>query len=576
MDRVLAAIKYIINLCKKTFKKQPDDRIENEDLFIPIKTLIRHFKFECKDDWYPDTLLYKDYFKSQNLKKLLLNHINNPSSFDTQYRDLYNLPKKGFTMRYALETPFHDRFIYHALVSQLIPVYDKIISPRILSHRYSSVDGKPQKYLYKHPIEQWRSFEEYVRDSLEPTPPETNYKVLLETDLVNYFENIRIDDLIKILRDKSSSINILQNESIVIHSAIDSLEKLLPQWSFHQENGLPQNRDASSFLANILMNEIDKEMISIKKYDYYRYMDDIKIACEDEFTARQALKDLIILLRPFGLNVNSSKTKILSKGDTEYDEFMTGGSRELERLDSMWKSKSLPVIKRSFPHLKSFTLDLIKNQRTQDRSFRFCIKRLEILALCKDIEVPHGYLDGITDIIIDEIITQPYTSDQFIRYLKAVELTDPHFIKLKTILLNKKNWVYGWQIFLLWQLFVYKSYSDNDIKNLALETIENKQSHPSILSGAALYIGAIGNENDKIILSKNFKHIENYLTQRNALIALQDLNYHDHIADNVAPYVNKALMGTYRNIKKDFPNIYFMELEPISYKSIYNEFSHYE
>jgi hypothetical protein len=39
-------------------------------------------------------------------------------------------------------------------------------------------------------------------------------------------------------------------------------------------------------------------------------MDDIKIVCPDEFTARKALKHLILELRGHGLAVNAKKTSL--------------------------------------------------------------------------------------------------------------------------------------------------------------------------------------------------------------------------------------------------------------------------
>jgi len=557
-------------------KNDLEDNVVNKDLLIPVNKLIRHFKFECKDDWFPDALLYKDYFKAINLKEYFLLYLNDSKYYKQVKSELYNLPKKGFTIRYALELPFKDRFLYHALISQLIPSYDKFLSPRVLSHRYSSKKGRPVKYLYKHPIEQWKTYENYVRSSLISEEDNGVKNVLLETDLVNYFENIRIKDVIRILRSRINDLDVDERQLSLTKTIIDEIEGLLPEWSFHLRHGLSQNRDASSFLANVLMSEVDSEMIDINKYDYYRYMDDIRIVCKNKYEARKALKNLIIILRRYGLNVNSAKTKILSEGDGEYDEFIKGGSRQLERLDSMWKSKSLPVIQRSFPHLKKFILNLISENKTQDRAFRFCIKRLEILALCKDIVVPDEYFSDITDVIINEINNQPYTTDQFVRYLKAVNLSEVQLKNLKELFLNENTWVYGWQIFLLWQLFVYKSYKDEEIVSRALDVISDTNSSPIVMSGAALYIGSVGEEEEKINLATNFKNIKSYLAQRNALIALQSLDYKRYIRDNVEPYVHSSLKGTYRNVKKHFPDIYFSELESVSYKDIYNEFSHYE
>ena len=94
-----------------------------------------------------------------------------------------------------------------------------------------------------------------------------------------------------------------------IDEYIGALISLLKRWSPDGFRGIPQNQDASSFLGNVYLSYIDKCMLSLK-YNYFRYMDDIRIVCKDEFAARKALKNLIINLRKIGLNVNPKKTKI--------------------------------------------------------------------------------------------------------------------------------------------------------------------------------------------------------------------------------------------------------------------------
>ena len=86
----------------------------------------------------------------------------------------------------------------------------------------------------------------------------------------------------------------------------------MEKWYYNDRHGLPQNRDASSFIANIVLDAVDKSMVN-KGYDYFRYVDDIRIICTDEFEAKRALNDLIFELRKFGLNINSKKTVILDK-----------------------------------------------------------------------------------------------------------------------------------------------------------------------------------------------------------------------------------------------------------------------
>src|SRR5208283_3267539 len=156
-----------------------------------------------------------------------------------------------------------------------------------ISHRYAATGDRVGRYLFLHPIEQWKLFQGYVVEEMATKP------VVMLTDIQNYFENINISALVEILRDRVSFLNASGAEKARVRSVINDLERCLQRWCYQQGHGLPQNRDASSFLANILMLPIDEEMLN-RGYTYYRYVDDIRIATTNRYAARAALQDLIV------------------------------------------------------------------------------------------------------------------------------------------------------------------------------------------------------------------------------------------------------------------------------------------
>ena len=166
------------------------------------------------------------------------------------------------------------------------------------------------------------------------------------------------------------------------------------------------------------MLPIDEEMLN-RGYTYYRYVDDIRIATTNRYAARAALQDLIVELRKLGLNVNSAKTKILEPGMQEYEVELFRRYPDLEQIDNMWRSRSLPVIRRSFEPLRTLALKLVTQGRTQEAAFRFCIQRFENLARCQQMDVPRDYFDPLVTIAIQELDSQPCSSDQLVRFLKA-------------------------------------------------------------------------------------------------------------------------------------------------------------
>jgi hypothetical protein len=243
---------------------------QGQVLGFPVRfnKVLLHLRQDMRDDWYFDCLQYDDLFKSPlEAKKIILALLQewNGAYCGTQ-STVRNVPKSGYGERYGLETDFFDRFIYQAICSFLIPFYDRLLSHRVLSYRY---DPDPQnvKYLFKNKISRWFTFEgvtlTFVRSN----------KYLLITDVGNFFENISRIQLIEQMERAIPNIDATGPEKLHIRNAIRILEKLLEQWTYNGSHGLPQNRDASSFLSNILLSAVDREMVN-KGYDYYRYVDE--------------------------------------------------------------------------------------------------------------------------------------------------------------------------------------------------------------------------------------------------------------------------------------------------------------
>ncbi|WP_144434523.1 RNA-directed DNA polymerase, partial [Pseudomonas syringae] len=121
---------------------------------------------------------------------------------------------------------------------------------------------------------------------------------------------------------------------------MQTLCELLARWSYNDLHGLPQNRDASSFVANIVLNSVDQAMVNLG-HDYYRYVDDIRIICASPRAAKKVLTELISQLRTVGMNINSGKTIILTSSNSEAEiaeHFPTSDDRTLT-IDSMWRSR---------------------------------------------------------------------------------------------------------------------------------------------------------------------------------------------------------------------------------------------
>jgi len=389
--------------------------------------------------------------------------------------------------------------------------------------------------------------------------------VLLSTDVANYFENISLPRLKQNLIALISEVEASSTEKSDIRAHIDALFSCLKSWAFEPDRGLPQNRDASSFLANIYMRYVDQEMLK-EGLVYYRYMDDIKIVCSDSYQARWALKRLSMLLRDIGLTINAKKTEIVSAVEAKQKGIIEEGSPEIQHIDEIFRSRSRSTILRAIPELKDIFYKLIAEGKTDSREFRFCIKRLELLARYDDIYTPPELYSEITTEVIKAISEHPASTDQYFRYLIAVPLTNENLHDIATYLQDKGKSIYGWQNYRLWTLLAQRGYRDAGHLKFAVECINEQPDSPT-RAGATLYIGVEGGNDERVEIARNFHSLKSFQGQRIALVAIQELP-HPLIRESVRTYLRSDLLGVYRKLHEERQWQYYIPLEKISVSDI--------
>lgn len=509
---------------------------------------LRQFKQDLRDDWFPDPRRYEDIFSASLAQKLIDENIRrNNGVYRPERRHALNIPKANFTLRCALETSVTDRLVYHALAASLTPFYDPLMPWQAMSHRYNA-GGKADKHLFKNGVSAWMDFINCCRTSLGET------SALLSTDLSNYFENIDISALERRMRELIPQLVATDEERDGIDKRLNLLFECLSSWTYEEGFGLPQNRDASSFLANVYMLALDKAMLQ-KGYKYFRYMDDIKIVCDDVFQARFALKELSIELREIGLSINSKKTEICGPDERgKIDACLETTSPELLELDSMWKTKKISVIAKSFTALRDLTIEQLKTKNVDSREFRFCISRLETLAFCEEFAVPDEYFSEITPLVVDAFPDHPASTDQLVRYLRAVTVPNEQLARVGAHLMNPKLSIYKWQNYRLWILLAQKGYVSDQLVEFASNLVSGGEDTPT-RAGATMYLGVVGGAAGRELIAGNFQTLTTFLGQRSALLAVQELDYKDHIEGPVRPHVREDLRNVYRGLGRS--GIYF-------------------
>jgi len=516
----------------------------------------KQLRGDMKDDWFFDPLNYTDMLVGSTLAAIVQSNFEKHDGlYQSCERHILNVPKPNFTLRYALETSLSDRFLYHGSVAFLVPFFDKLLGPSVYSHRYN-YDKPDERYLFKRGIPAWNDFIGSVKSAL----PVGSF--LVSTDLTNYYEGVQLVRLKAELLSMLPLVEATVEQKYLIRQVLDDLFRCLENWTFDKQRGLPQNRDASSFLANMYMHPIDQAMLSLGYQScYFRYMDDIKIVCPNEFSARQALKHLILELRKHGLAVNAKKTSLTSASDqVAIGKCLQQGSPTVIYLDSVWKTNKPALILEKIQELRTYTLQLLDIGDFDSKEFRFCIKRLFNLRMCDVFQVPDKFFDDLTPKIVEGLTRSPAATDQISKYLRAAPLGANHLQSIADYLLDKAKAIYGWQNYQIWSVLAAKEYANGQLLEAATLALEGPDN--ASRAGATLYLGALGDVGAREDIAKHFHSLTSFLGQRIAIIAVHELKFRPMIEDFVAPYVRPDLLGVYKQLAKQ-KGTYLNPLEPV-------------
>ena len=534
-----------------------------------LEIALKRLKQDLRDDWFPDFLEFQDILDN---KTYFLNQLKPYTETNDLYEPSpalhFDIPKPGYTVRYSSETNIIDRLIYQACVDFIAPELDKIHTASVYSHRVNSDWGN--KYFFKYAVEEWNKF---LSDTKIELDKEEN-EVLLITDLSNYYESISIKDLINTLNFQIENLNIEQEKKREFKKVSSQLHKLLYNWCQPDtKRGIPQNRDASSFLSNIFLNPVDDIMVK-SGYNYFRYMDDIRIVCKNKFEGRKALKLLVKELRKKGLNVNSKKTQILDLNNSDHrpiaNEALQKSDKQIDQIENLLKSKKARGVQIAVPMLRKKTISLIESGSTLERHFRFCVNRLERLVRIPELKSMLD-LDQITNAIIAELINQPWSTDSFARYLISVPLSEDQLQRIVSILLDDDKNIYEWQEYQVWRILINRNYKSTLLLEKARKNLIQRATDLPIVGGSLLYLCALGDGNDRKQVADNFQNLNNFFVQRIALIGIKNLDYIKIIKNSVEKYLDKSHIGTYKTLNTNYNSIYTVTPSKLNFKDFYDE-----
>ncbi|AZI35287.1 hypothetical protein NT2_17_00090 [Caenibius tardaugens NBRC 16725] len=430
---------------------------------VDFDLVLKHLRQDMRDDWYFDCLQYDDIFKHPaEAKRIIVSLLQEWNGVYRGNRSVVrNIPKKGYGERYGLETDFFDRFIYQAICSFLIPFYDPLLGHRVLSYRYEAAPLNP-KYLFKNKIDRWFTFEGVALTFSK------SERHLLVTDLSNFFENVSRVQIVDALERAVPDLAATGPQKLQIRNAIATLDRLLTQWTFSGDHGLPQNRDASSFLSNILLSSVDREMTK-RGYDYYRYVDDIRIIADSEIHARRALQDLIRQLRTVGLNINANKTEILAPdaSSAKIAEYFPSQDSSTIAINQMWQSRSRRIVTRSVTYIFDILTRCIAAGDSQTRTFRFAVNRVAKIVESGLFDVGDALSIELLDALSRSLSEHAVTTDQYCRLIATLDRDGRCLPALEAFLLADGGAIHDWQNYNIWMLLAVRRHRSDGLVALA-------------------------------------------------------------------------------------------------------------
>lgn len=186
-----------------------------------------------------------------------------------------------------------DRVVQQAIAQVLMPIYEPQFSD-------SSFGFRPKRGAH----DALRQCQKYA---------EEGYVYAVSMDLEKFFDTVCQSKLIEILsrtvKDGRviSLIHKFLNAGVMSHGIFEKSEK-----------GVPQGGPLSPLLANVMLNELDKELEK-RGHKFVRYADDCMILCKSRKSAERTLVHIIPFIEgKLFLKVNREKTSVESISKVKY------------------------------------------------------------------------------------------------------------------------------------------------------------------------------------------------------------------------------------------------------------------
>jgi retron-type reverse transcriptase len=210
------------------------------------------------------------------------------------------VPKPSQTLRTMSLMSVPDLIVYQAAVNVIADRTQLAMVTHEDQHVWGNLyAGHGKRWMLKRWRTQYNRYVQYIERFYRAGNP-----WIASTDIVAFYDTIDHERLLAIIAEFCG-----QDGKFA-----KLFGECLKTWSAHTPfanigRGIPQGTNASDFLANLYLHNIDCEMIS-HGYHYARYVDDVRILGPDITTAQRGLIHFDLELKRAGLIAQITKTSI--------------------------------------------------------------------------------------------------------------------------------------------------------------------------------------------------------------------------------------------------------------------------
>jgi RNA-directed DNA polymerase len=213
-----------------------------------------------------------------------------------------------------------DRLIQQAIAQVLTPIFDPAFSE-------SSFGFRPGRSAHDAVYK----VREYIREGS---------RIAVDIDLSKFFDTVNHDVLMHRVARKVSDTRVLRLIGKYLRAGVMDHGRL-------QETrlGVPQGGPLSPLLANVLLDDLDKEL-ERRGHRFVRYADDFIVLVKSRQAGERVKQSLQRFLeRNLKLKINQEKSQVASTNQTTFLGFTFSGTRII------WSGKAFSEFKRRVKHL---------------------------------------------------------------------------------------------------------------------------------------------------------------------------------------------------------------------------------